>query len=214
MAPILAYMLSKFAALSAGLVIFCSAAASAAPVRTVASPTNVAAYANVLHAINPQLPQWQSRDLASRLLRNASRWRIDPNLLAGLVTVESRWRTHARSRVGAIGLGQLMPGTAAALHVNPRNAGENLAGSARYLSGLLDRFSKKSNRLALACAAYNAGPQAVVRYGGIPPFAETQHYVVRVIRAMHHIEASLQTSPSIASAVAPAAPDVSYWSGR
>lgn len=212
MAPILAHMLSKFAALSAGLAIFCTAAAQAAPVRTVASATTVTAYANVLHTINPQLPRWQSRDLASRLLRNASRWRIDPNLLAGLVTVESRWHTHARSRVGAIGLGQLMPGTAAALHVDPRNAGQNLAGSARYLSGLLDRFSKRANRLALACAAYNAGPQAVVRYGGIPPFAETQHYVVRVMRAMHHIERTLQASPAIASA--PAAPDVTYWAGR
>ena len=206
-------MLSKFAALFAGSVVFCCSVAQAAPIGTVASPTKIAAYATVLHTINPQLPQWQSRDLASRLLRNASRWRIDPNLLAGLVTVESRWQTHARSRVGAYGLGQLMPGTAAALHVNSHNAGENLAGSARYLGGLLDRFSKKSNKYALACAAYNAGPQAVVRYGGIPPYAETQHYVVRVLRAMHHIERTLQYSPSVASS-APTAPDVSYWSGR
>lgn len=208
-------MLSRFAALSAGLALFCCSAAQAAPVRAVASTTNIAAYATVLHTINPQLPQWQSRDLASRLLRSATHWKIDPNLLAALVTVESRWHTHARSRVGAIGLGQLMPGTAAALHVNPHNAGENLAGSARYLSGLLDRFSTRSNRLALACAAYNAGPQAVVRYGGIPPFAETQHYVVRVMRAMHHIERSLELAPAVArNAASPAAPDVSYWSGR
>lgn len=206
-------MRSKFAALVAGsLVIFCGSAVDAAPAVAPASPTKVAAYATVLHTINPQLPKWQSSDLARRLLRNASHWKIDPNLLAALVTVESRWHTHARSRVGAIGLGQLMPGTAAALHVNPHNSSENLAGSARYLSGLLDRFSKKSNRYALACAAYNAGPQAVVRYGGIPPYSETQHYVVRVLRAMHHIERTLQFSPAIASA--PAAPDVTYWSGR
>ena len=208
-------MLSRFAALSAGLVIVCCSAAQAAqaaPARTVASQTTITAYATVLQTINPRLPQWQSRELASRLLHTASRWKIDPNLLAGLVTVESRWRTHARSRVGAYGLGQLMPGTAAALHVNAHNAGENLAGSARYLSGLLDRFAKRSDQLALACAAYNAGPQAVVRYGGIPPYSETRHYVVRVLRAMHHIARTLKFSPSVASA--PVAPDITYWSGR
>ncbi len=181
---------------------------------TAASPLKIAAYATVLRTINPQLPQWQSKDLASRLLRNASHWKIDPNLLAALVTVESRWHTHARSRVGAIGLGQLMPGTAAALHVNPRDAGQNLSGSARYLSGLLDRFSKRSNRLALACAAYNAGPQAVVRFGGIPPYAETQHYVVRVMRAMRHIERSLRVPLAMARNTTPTAPDVGYWSGN
>ncbi|MDQ2992301.1 MAG: lytic transglycosylase domain-containing protein [Candidatus Eremiobacteraeota bacterium] len=195
------------------MVLFCSAVAQAAPVNTVASPLKVAAYATVLRTINPQLPQWQSKDLASRLLRNASHWKIDPNLLAALVTVESRWHTQARSRVGAIGLGQLMPGTAASLHVNPRNAAQNLSGSARYLSGLLDRFSTKSNRLALACAAYNAGPQAVVRFGGVPPYAETQHYVVRVMRAMRHIERTLRLPLATARNTSPAAPDVSYWSG-
>ena len=209
-------MPSKFAAFFAGLVLVCCSAAQAAPIGTVASPTKIAAYATMLHTINPQLPQWQSRDLAGRLLRNASHWRIDPNLLAALVSVESRWHTHARSRVGAYGLGQLMPGTAAALHVNSHNAGENLAGSARYLSGLLDRFSKKSNQYALACAAYNAGPQAVVRFGGIPPYAETQHYVVRVLRAMHSIEHTLGAQPAIARDASglPSAPDVAYWSAR
>jgi soluble lytic murein transglycosylase-like protein len=207
-------MRSKFAAFFAGsLLIFSGATAQAATVGGVASPLRIAAYADVLHRINPQLPHWQSRDLASRLLHNASHWNIDPNLLAALVTVESRWRTHARSRVGAIGLGQLMPGTAAALHVDPRNAGQNLAGSARYLSGLLGRYSRKSNQFALACAAYNAGPRAVARYGGIPPYSETQHYVVRVLRAMRHIESSLHAAPALAR-TAPAAPDVTYWSGR
>jgi soluble lytic murein transglycosylase-like protein len=207
-------MRSKFAALFAGsLVIFCGASAQAAPVSSVASPTRVAAYATVLRTINPKLPQWQSRDLASRLLRNSAHWKIDPNLLAALVTVESRWRTQARSRVGAIGLGQLMPGTAAALHVNPHNVGQNLAGSARYLSGLLDRFATKPNRYELACAAYNAGPKAVEEYGGIPPYTETQHYVVRVLRALRHIQRTLRFTPEIA-ANQPASPDVAYWSGR
>ncbi|MBV8372373.1 MAG: transglycosylase SLT domain-containing protein, partial [Candidatus Eremiobacteraeota bacterium] len=88
-------------------------AAAQAPQDT--TPGTIAVYASVLHHINPQLPQWQSRDLARRVLVNAERWRLDANMLVAIVTVESRWHTHAVSRAGAIGLGQLMPGTAARL---------------------------------------------------------------------------------------------------
>jgi soluble lytic murein transglycosylase-like protein len=94
-------------------------------------------------------------------------------MLVAIVTVESRWHTHALSRAGAIGLGQLMPGTAATLGVNPHNAGQNLSGAARYLSGLMQRFGTKHYDLVFA--AYNAGPKAVVAYGGIPPNGETQN---------------------------------------
>ena len=106
-------------------------------------------------------------------------------MLVAIVTVESRWHTHALSRSGAIGLGQLMPRTAANLGVNPHNAGENLSGAARYLSGLMQRFG--SNHYDLVFAAYNAGPKAVTDYGGIPPFSETQHYVVRVMDAWQYL---------------------------
>jgi len=93
------------------------------------------------------------------------------------IAIESNFNTAAKSHVGAIGLGQLMPDTAAALGVNPHNPKENLEGSARYLLTQLKDFGSKE----LALAAYNAGPKAVSRYGGIPPYQETQGHVRKVI---------------------------------
>lgn len=197
-------------------VALCGANAQAATTHPMAgNPVAVRAYAHELQKINPLLPQWQSRLLARHLLINANRWRIDANMLAALVTVESSWHTHARSWAGAMGLGQLMPGTAKRLHVNPRDPYENLQGAARYLYGLLKRFSGKPDRYALAFAAYNAGPRAVEQFGGIPPYAETQNYVVKVMRAWHHISSVVHVpaAPHPAIATAPSAPDVSYWIG-
>ncbi|MEO6913686.1 MAG: lytic transglycosylase domain-containing protein [Candidatus Baltobacteraceae bacterium] len=170
-------------------ISFCIAPASAAT-----SKKTISAYARVLRKINPQLPLWQSRDLAQHVLSNASHWKVDANLLVALVTVESGWHTHARSNVGALGLGQLMPGTAVNLGVNPLNANQNLSGAARYLGGLLSRYVHKPNHFQLACAAYNAGPKAVTRYGGIPPYTETQNYVVRVMSIWHHINATVHVA--------------------
>jgi len=95
----------------------------------------------------------------------------------GLVSQESAWNPRAVSRSGAQGLGQLMPATAKELGVgDPFNPEQNLDGAARYLRQQLDRFGS----MDLALAAYNAGPGSVERYGGIPPFRETQNYVPSV----------------------------------
>lgn len=94
------------------------------------------------------------------------------------IAVESGFNPAARSAVGAIGLGQLMPGTAQALGVDPFDPEENLRGAARYLLAQLESFGSPE----LALAAYNAGPDAVRRYGGIPPFAETEGHVASVLR--------------------------------
>jgi len=194
---------------------FCAAPASAAPI-TPAKPATIKAYATVLRHINPQLPGWQSHELAKRVLSNALRFKVNANLLVALVSVESAWHTHARSRVGAIGLGQLMPGTAAQLGVNPHNADQNLSGAARYLGGLLSKYIHKANRYQLACAAYNAGPKAVARFGGIPPYAETQRYVVKVMSAWRHIEHTVHIpTAAVADRDSPAtgarSDDISYW---
>ena len=93
------------------------------------------------------------------------------------IAVESGFNSEARSPVGAIGLGQLMPGTAEILGVDPFDPSENLHGSARYLLAQLQRFGAAD----LALAAYNAGPEAVTQYGGIPPYAETQGHVSKVL---------------------------------
>lgn len=98
---------------------------------------------------------------------------VPQDLFLRLVHQESRWDHTAVSHAGAIGLAQLMPGTAALLRVDPTVPAENLDGGARYLRQQYEEFG--SWRLALA--AYNAGPGAVKKYGGIPPFRETKNYV-------------------------------------
>jgi cell wall-associated NlpC family hydrolase len=104
---------------------------------------------------------------------------VDPALLKGLVQAESGFDNSSVSKVGAQGLTQLMPDTARGLGVtNSFDPLQNLEGGARFLAGALKRFGGNEQ---LALAAYNAGPGAVERYGGIPPFAETQAYVPRVL---------------------------------
>lgn len=107
----------------------------------------------------------------------AKRHGIPVSLFERLVTAESNWNPRAKSHAGAIGLAQLMPQTAKILGVNPRVPRENLEGGARYLRMQYDRF--KSWRLALA--AYNAGPEAVAKYKGIPPYRETRAYVKKIL---------------------------------
>ena len=106
----------------------------------------------------------------------ARRYSVPEDLFLRLVQQESAWRTGARSHKGAIGLAQLMPGTAAKLGVNPYDPYENLDGGARYLSQQYRTFG--SWRLALA--AYNAGPGAVLKHGGVPPYKETRNYVRKI----------------------------------
>jgi soluble lytic murein transglycosylase-like protein len=190
------------------------AAGGAAPAQAAqrpipATPKTIAVYASVLRHINPQMPGWQSRDLARRVLVNAERWRVDANMLVAVVTVESRWHTHAVSSAGAIGLGQLMPGTAAVLGVNPHNPAQNLSGAARYLRGLMQRFGAKHYDLVFA--AYNAGPKAVADYGGIPPYWETQRYVVKVMTAWHALQHMIRLPAGDYLADLPQGPDVAYW---
>ena len=104
---------------------------------------------------------------------------IDPALLKGLVSQESGFNPSARSGAGAVGLTQLMPGTASALGVtNPLDPAQSLQGGAKYLREQLDRFGGDQT---LALAAYNAGPNAVQKYNNIPPYAETQNYVTSVM---------------------------------
>jgi soluble lytic murein transglycosylase-like protein len=107
----------------------------------------------------------------------ARRYSIPEDLFLRLVQQESGWNPNARSHKGAIGLAQLMPATARVLRVDPRDPIQNLDGGARYLAEQYRTF--RSWRLALA--AYNAGPKAVEKHGGVPPYDETQGYVKAIL---------------------------------
>ncbi len=122
-------------------------------------------------------PEMQPPDYRAQARSAAVKHGIDPEVFARLVDQESKFNPKAVSPKGAIGLGQLMPDTAAELGVDPTDPAQNLEGSARYLRQQLDRFG---GDYPTALAAYNAGPSAVARYGGVPPFKETQNYVQKI----------------------------------
>jgi soluble lytic murein transglycosylase-like protein len=109
----------------------------------------------------------------------ASKHNVPAGLLKGLIRAESNFNPNAKSPAGAMGLTQLMPGTAKALGVsNPLDPAQAIEGGAKYLRQQLDAFGGDVRK---TLAAYNAGPGAVQRYGGVPPYAETQAYVKRVL---------------------------------
>lgn len=119
---------------------------------------------------------------------------IDVELLASVVKAESGGHTHAISRTGARGLMQLMPGTAQQLGVQDSfRPDQNIAGGSAYLDQLLTRYN---DNLALALAAYNAGPAAVDRYHGIPPYRETRAYVARVMTEFKRRKLAEKHSPN------------------
>jgi hypothetical protein len=207
---------------AAALFIFCGSAAAAVPAcaaddttAPAAGPTT-ATYAAVLRTINPKLPLAKAQAYARSVMADAWRTHLDPRFIMSIVTVESRWRANAVSRAGARGLGQLMPGTAATLGVNAWNAADNLRGTSSYLKTLMNRFAGKRNATTLAIAGYNAGPRAVERFGGVPPYAETQRYVVKVLRVWKQLNGrvgrAFTTAPTNIAVSAPAAlPDERQW---
>jgi hypothetical protein len=119
-------------------------------------------------------------DLAEMITETARRYDVEPALVHAVVRAESAFDHRAVSSAGAMGLMQLMPDTATLVGVrNAFHPQQNVEGGVSYLRMMLDRFS---NNVALALAAYNAGPGAVESYGGVPPYPETQEYIERVLR--------------------------------
>jgi soluble lytic murein transglycosylase-like protein len=123
----------------------------------------------------------EQNKIEKSISKAAQKYDLPVKLIKGVIRAESNFQVKAVSRAGAQGLMQLMPATARELGVeNPFNIEENIDGGARYLRKMLDSFG---GDLKLALAAYNAGPEAVIKYGGkVPPYLETQQYVQRVLR--------------------------------
>ena len=108
----------------------------------------------------------------------AGKYGVDPKLVSAVAEIESGFSQDAVSATGAVGVMQLMPETAESLGVNPYDAKQNISGGAQYLRQMLDDFNGDVRK---AVAAYNAGPEAVREYGGVPPYSETQQYVASVL---------------------------------
>lgn len=135
----------------------------------------------ILAGIDETALRYASHPALRRSNLTVTEWRM---LYQANIEIESAYNPSARSPVGAVGLGQLMPETAADLGVDPHDWRQNLDGSARYLLMMLVQF--EDARLALA--AYNAGPDAVSRHGGIPTYGETQNHVSRVLAVFNRLE--------------------------
>lgn len=152
--------------------------ATGTPVATAASaPAAGTSFASALQTATASAAGGSSYD--ALIEQAAARNGVDPAVLHGLIQQESGFDPSAQSSAGAMGLTQLMPGTASSLGVtNPLDPAESIEGGARYLAQQLSRFGGNT---ADALAAYNAGPGAVQQYGGVPPYAETQSYVQKVL---------------------------------
>lgn len=143
-------------------------------------------YADYIQTRNKRLDRSTAEYIAVCVLTHSTEYGVDPRLLMALITCESNFDPSATSRPGAQGLGQLMPGTASGLGVTDSyDINQNVWGATKYLRKQLDTFVKKTGDetegLILALAAYNAGPGAVSRYDGVPPYRETQNYVRKVL---------------------------------
>jgi len=131
---------------------------------------------------NPRLSALDALDLAERTLRAARAHGIDPGFLAATLLQESAYDPGAVSWAGAVGIGQFMVGTADGYGIDPFDPGAAIDATAELLAGYLARYRSWSGAdpYALASAAYNAGPGAVAKYGGVPPYAETIAYIADI----------------------------------
>jgi soluble lytic murein transglycosylase-like protein len=133
--------------------------------------------------------------VASQITSAATSAGVDPNLALAVAQQESGLNQNAVSPTGAIGVFQLMPATAAGLGVDPTDLTQNIQGGINYLAQMLKQFG---GNVSLALAAYNAGPGAVNKYNGVPPYTETQNYVQSILSALG-LSSTSSSSSNVAS---------------
>ncbi len=149
--------------------------------------------ADVREADDSEVHEISVADIKVHVRDVAARYGVSPRLVAAIIEAESDFNPRAESRRGARGLMQLMPATASSLQVedafDPRS---NIDGGVRHLRRLLDRFD---GDLPVVLAAYNAGEQAVIQHGGVPPYRETRRYVRRILRRIGHPSVAVVQPP-------------------
>lgn len=145
-------------------------------------------YAAFIQSRNRRLSEREASRIAQSVLGFSLKFGVDARLIMAMVMVESGFNPNATSRAGAMGLGQLMPGTARGLGVSDAyDTVDNLFGTVKLVRGHLEKYHAKTgdpyDSLILTLAAYNAGSGAVRKHGGVPPYRETQNYVRKVVEA-------------------------------
>ena len=143
-----------------------------------ATKVNANIYANTAAGVNKQQISTKAQ-IMNKVSEISRKYGVDDKLVNALIKQESGFNVNAKSKVGALGLMQLMPSTAKSMGVtDPMNPEQNIEGGVKYLRSMLDKYN---GNVILALAAYNAGPGAVDKYTGVPPYKETQNYVRSIL---------------------------------